>query len=448
MKKISIIGLGYVGLPTFLILSNLKKNNSFLYKVEGVEKNDHRGNQIKKFFEKKKKWIHSEDPNYHNLFNKACSRKDIKINTNLNNLSKSKVIIVSIGFEFTKKENSFENLKKLVAEIANRIDKKTLVMFESTLPPGTTDKVIIPIFKKILEKRKIKLEDIFLCYSYERVTPGFNYIDSIISSFRCYSGINKYSKEKCKNFLKTFINYKKFKLTEFNKIIECETSKVLENSYRASNIAFIDEWTKASKIIKVDLNKIVAAIRLRDTHSNIMWPGLGVGGYCLTKDPSFMDFSIRNFFKQKNKFPMVAQSLQINKKMTQTSENFIYSIVKNINKKKILICGLSYKEDVADLRFSPSLNLIAALKKRGAIISAFDPYYLSGKNIISDQFKLIDSFNENFDTIIFCVAHKKFKSIIFKKKINTKIFDLNRVLSLKQIKTLKTNRYFKLGSYS
>ena len=74
--------------------------------------------------------------------------------------------------------------------------------------------------------------------------PGNNYIDSIISNHRCYSGINQISKNKCKVFLKNSLIIK-FKLTEFNNIIECETAKILENSYRASNIAFIDEWTKA-----------------------------------------------------------------------------------------------------------------------------------------------------------------------------------------------------------
>ena len=97
--------------------------------------------------------------------------------------------------------------------------------------------------------------------------------------------MNTASKKKCSNFLKTFINSKKYKLTEFNNLTECEASKILENSYRAINIAFIDEWTKFAPKLKIDLLKIINAIKLRPTHSNLMKPGIGVGGYCLTKTP-------------------------------------------------------------------------------------------------------------------------------------------------------------------
>ena len=197
------------------------------------------------------------------------------------------------------------------------------MVIETTLPPGTTDKIILPIFKKQLKKRKIKLTDIYICYSYERVMPGNNYIDSIISNHRCYSGINQISKNKCKSFFKKFINYKKFKLTEFNNIIECETAKILENSYRASNIAFIDEWTKAGEVLNIDLKKIIKAIRLRNTHSNLMWPGLGVGGYCLTKDPNFIKFSIKKFFNKKLDFPIISRTSSINKNMFNTSLKFV-----------------------------------------------------------------------------------------------------------------------------
>ena len=97
----------------------------------------------------------------------------------------------------------------------------------------------------------------------------------------------------------TFVNYKKFKFSELKNIIDCETAKILENSYRATNIALIDEWTKISKYLKIDLNKIIEAIRLRNTHSNLMWPGLGVGGYCLTKDPLFAKIAARDILKLK-----------------------------------------------------------------------------------------------------------------------------------------------------
>ena len=450
MKKVSIIGLGFVGMPTFLTLSSIKKKSKYIYEVEGIEKADLKGFEIKENFSKKKNWILSDDKIYNKYFSIASKRKEVYINTDLNNIHKSQIIIVSVNFDFhNKKSNYFDNLRRLSIDIASKIKKKTLIIFETTLPPGTTDKIIIPEFKKVLTKRKMNIEDINLCYSFERVMPGENYIKSITSNYRCYSGINKQSKNLCKNFLQSFINHKRFKITEFEKIIECETAKILENSYRAANIAFIDEWTKASKTLKINLNKIIEAIKLRPTHSNLMRPGLGVGGYCLTKDPSFIKFSIKNFFKIKHLFPIISNTLKINNRMVDTSFDFIKNNV-NLNKKKILICGITYKEDTPDIRFSPSLQLINILKNKKSKISILDPYHKIGTGIL-EKINFLKSLNDNYDIILFCVGHKVFKKINFnhsKFSKKTIIFDLNKVLSnkQKQILTKKKIRFYQLGN--
>ncbi len=448
LKKISVIGLGYVGLPTFLVLSNIKKNKKFLYEVEGIENNDKKGKKIKDYFSNKKKWIFSNDKTYAKFFSRACNRKDVYINNKLDKLNKSNIIIVSINFDFNEKKLSpFKNLINLSNEVAKKISKGTLLIIETTLPPGTTDKIILPIFKKQLKKRKINFTDIYICYSYERVMPGNNYIDSIISNHRCYSGINQKSKNKCKSFFKKFINYKKFKLTELNNIIECEAAKILENSYRASNIAFIDEWTKAGEVLNIDLKKIIKTIRLRNTHSNLMWPGLGVGGYCLTKDPNFIKFSIKKFYKKKIDFPIITRTSSINKSMFNTSLNFVIKNLNSIRNKKILICGLTYKEDTSDLRFSPAIEFLKKIKKKSSKVSVYDPY-VKKIDFHLNEISLIKNISSAFDVIIFCVAHTKFKYLSFKNIRNKKIFDLNRVLSQKQTKVLidQKNKLFSLGS--
>ena len=149
--------------------------------------------------------------------------------------------------------------------------------------------------------------------------PGKNYFNSIVNINRCYSGINKLSEKKCEKFLKSFINTKDFPLYKLDKISECEASKILENSYRALNIAFIDEWTKYSNNIGINLNKILDGIKMRATHQNIMRPGLGVGGYCLTKDPEFAKISSDYIFRSKENFPLTSSSIKINKRMPYSS---------------------------------------------------------------------------------------------------------------------------------
>ena len=133
--------------------------------------------------------------------------------------------------------------------------------------------------------------------------------------------------------------------------------------------------------MNINLKKIIEAIRLRKSHSNIMWPGLGVGRYCLTKDPSFVKFSMKKFFKRNIKFPIVDTSSLINKNMFKASLSFIFRKHKNIKQKKSFnLSGITYREDTNDMRYSPAVDLLKAMKSKGAKVSIYDPFYTSSNN--------------------------------------------------------------------
>ena len=170
-----------------------------------------------------------------------------------------------------------------------------------------------------------------------------------------------------------------------------------------------------------------------------MNPGIGVGGYCLTKDPDFMNYSSNLFSKNKLNFPIIDLANSINLKMPTTSIDFIKSKVKNLNKKKILILGLTYKEDVSDVRFSPSLKIIEYLKRNKIKYKIHDPYAYDKKQ--KEFIKILPKL-DNFSLVIMCVRHSYYK------KLNRKIlspkpiyFDLNRVLQNTQINFMKKNNY-------
>ena len=435
-KIVTVIGLGFVGLPTACVLANTKKKKKSIFSVHGIDKDI---NTIKnKIFNANK---YSEDIKLNKLIKLLPQNKSFSLTKNYKSIIKSDTIIISVGFDFNKKNKitQLKNLKNLFSTIGGLMKKKSLLIIETTLPPGTCDKIIVPILKKELNKRKMKIEDIYLSFSFERIMPGRGYLDSIINNFRCYSGINSASKKKCKNFLQKFINYKKYEMIELESLIDCESAKILENSYRAVNIAFIDEWTKYSNHTGVNLNSILSAIRKRKTHSNIMNPGIGVGGYCLTKDPDFMNYSSNLFSKNKLNFPIIDLANSINLKMPTTSIDFIKSKVKNLNKKKILILGLAYKEDVSDVRFSPSLKIIEYLKRNKIKYKIHDPYAYDKKQ--KEFIKILPKL-DNFSLVIMCVRHSYYK------KLNRKIlspkpiyFDLNRVLQNTQINFMKKNNY-------
>lgn len=414
--KISIIGQGFVGLPMSIVLAQSKiLNDNKKLTIVGIEKNDSKGLQIVKQINNCTLPFDTKDQKLKKLFIRSVKSKKYYATTNFEDIKNSNTIILSVNVDFRFSE-SINSFKFLIKNLSNYLNKKTLLIIESTLPPGTCEEIIVPIIKK-----KVLLKNLRLSYSYERVTPGENYYNSIINSHRCYSGINNSSKKLCRDFLETFINYKKFPLTKFETLRDCESAKIIENSYRALNIAFIDEWVKFSNQIGLNLNHILRSIRLRETHNNIMNPGIGVGGYCLTKDPKFSEISSKIIYKNKIKFPLSISSLRINNNMINTSIDFIKKKIK-IYSKKILIIGATYKEDVGDFRESPSISLGKKLLKMGGKVELFDPYIKTEK---FKGFKICKNLKKSdFDIYLMTVKHKEFQKVKFNYKKNCKIFDL------------------------
>ena len=354
---VSVIGLGFVGFPTACILAD--KENYF--KVIGIDKNIKkiRKEKINPFLKNSNLF---EDKVLNNVCQRVIKKNKIHFTDDIKYIQKSNVVIICINFDF--KINKLKKLKELKIffnNIAKFLNKKSMILIETTLPPGTCDKIILPTIKSALSKRKIKITDIYFNYAFERVMPGKFYAKSITENFKCFAGMNKISGVKCKNFLKKYINYKKFPLFQFDNIIDCETAKILENSYRAINIAFIDEWTKFSFENNINLNQIINSIKFRKSHNNIMRPGLGVGGYCLTKDTKFINFSVKKIFKKNTSFPITNSSIKINRNMIFSSLEFIKNKIKNLKNKKILILGAAYKDNVSDIRESPSITLFKEL---------------------------------------------------------------------------------------
>ena len=432
-KGISVIGLGFIGLPLYTKL--VEKFSS--KKVFGIDKFSKK--TLEKF-EKLKSGINPIESNdkYFDKIVKNNSYNKLSLHTNLSKISESEVVVISIGFDLTKK-NSMKNIVNIFTKILEKITENTLIILETTVLPGTSEKIILPIIDKISKRRGIDKSKIYFSYSFERIMPGKNYIKSL-NNHRCFASKDVISKKKTINFLKKFINLKEKKLFYFESLTECETVKVIENGYRALNIAFIDEWTKFCFERKLNLNKILESIRMRDSHKNIMRPGLGVGGYCLTKDLIFGDLSNKFFGYKKIKFPLMTKVKKINENMVRTSFNFIKKST-SITNKKILILGSSYKEDVFDLRLSPSEVLYKMLKKYTKKIEIYEPVTKNPKKFNFN--KNLSNFS-NFNIVIFANGHTQIKNISINKfKKKPIYFDLNNILSKKKVINLR-NKKFKL----
>ena len=185
--------------------------------------------------------------------------------------------------------------------------------------------------------------------------PGPNYVDSIQSFYRVYAGIDEKSADATEAFLKTIIHTEEYPLTRLEHTNATEIAKVLENTYRAMNIAFAVEWSRLAEEAGVDLYEIVRAIRLRPTHSNMMFPGIGVGGYCLTKDPLLASWSRTNLIGGEGNLPQSEMAVSINDQMPRYAYEFLKRRYDgDLSSSKIIFLGVSYRGDVGDTRFFSS----------------------------------------------------------------------------------------------
>lgn len=429
MTNISVIGLGFVGLPLLISISKKKKLFS---NIIGIESNNSKGRKrVAEINNIKKKSLFTDNKLNKILINNL---NHLTISNDFKVASNSDFIFFCLPLNIDKNLNTnFKNYYDLIKKYYLISKKNSIFILNSTINPGFTSKIL-----KMLKKEKIFRKDIFFVYYPERVTPGINYYKSIVYSHKVFSSnSNKFVSRKIKKLFSQIFDTKNFKLTEFKKYEEAECVKVLENSYRASNIALIEEWGVFAEEFRIDLFSILNAIKFRSTHSNIMRPGLGVGGYCLTKDPFFVKLSSKEFLKNKVKFPFINLTMDINSKMHLRTINKIKKIIKFKKRiKKILILGLSYAENVDDLRNSKSLDIVDEIKKLKSSIEIYDPVVkiknYHGIKII----KKIKDFNM-YDLLILNVKHSKFEKVNFKNiKSNMTIVDTNNVLSIKNIDIL------------
>src|SRR2546427_3074403 len=265
--------------------------------------------------------VKAEDPEVHQLIERCVKQKKTLVATYTEEALKlADVVVVDVQCDYLKEPignvrtgaAEMAALEASLATIAENIPPAALVLIETTVAPGTTEQVAFPIMKKAFERRGIKSQPL-LAHSYERVMPGKNYVASIRDFWRVCSGANKTARERVVRFLRDVLNTEQFPLTVLDRPIESETAKIIENSYRATILAFMDEWSVFAERNGVDLKKVIEAIKVRPTHSNLMFPGPGIGGYFLPKDGGFGVWSFKHIFGWEDDiFKMTPLAIDIN----------------------------------------------------------------------------------------------------------------------------------------
>jgi nucleotide sugar dehydrogenase len=332
--------------------------------------------------------VEAEDPEVAPLIRRCVQEKKTLIATyTYEVLSLADVVVVDVQCDYHKE--TFSNVRQGHADIAalenslkiigDNIKPDCLVLIETTVPPGTTEYIAYPIIKKAFQKRGLDEFEPLLAHSFERVMPGRNYVASIRDFWRVCSGINDKARDRVTKFLSDVLNVDKFPLTVLDRPIESETCKIVENSYRASLLAFLDEWSVFSERNGVDLLKVIEAIKIRPTHSNIIFPGPGIGGYCLPKDGGLGVWSYHTLMGfEDDIFKITPLSIDINDSRGLRAVQMVRDALRNMGKivaaSKIAVLGVSYRQDVGDTRYSGSEIIVRKLTEMGADVLAHDPY--------------------------------------------------------------------------
>jgi len=383
-KKIAVLGLGYVGLPLAVGLSSY-------YKIIGFDISLNRVSQLRKGIDSTLEI--PKDKLLHSINNKLVITGDPK------KLHDCNIFIATVPTPITKDKKP--NLKPLInvcKTIAKVLKKGDIVIFESTVFPGATEEVCAPE----LEKNKNGLrsgKDFYLGYSPERVNPG-DKVHTIDKIDKVISGQNKTVENVLKEVYSKLTSGQIF-LAKNIKV--AEASKVIENSQRDINIAFINEVAKICSKLEISVFDVLKASSTKWNFLNFQ-PGL-VGGHCIGVDPYYLSFKSSEL---KVDPKVILSGRQINDEMPI----FVAKKIDNILKRnsKILFLGVTFKEDVPDLRNSKSFDIINFLKKKNHFITVNDPFVKDPKYKF-EEFKNIQ--NNQYDAIVLAVPHS-----FYLKKIN------------------------------
>jgi UDP-N-acetyl-D-glucosamine dehydrogenase len=384
-----VMGVGFVGAVMAAIVADTvdKKTGKPSKFVIGCQRPSPRSYWKIPMLNKGVSPVKAEDPEVDPMIVRCVlEKKTLTATYNPDCLKLADCVVVDVQCDYAKQDlgnlrtgqADMAALEATMKTIGKKILPNCLVLIETTVAPGTTEFVAWPILKKAFKVRGINSEPL-LSHSFERVMPGKQYVSSIRDFWRVCSGCNAESRARVDKFLREVLNTEKFPLTVMDRPIESETTKIIENSYRATILAFLDEWSVFSERNGVDLIKVINAIKMRPTHSNMIFPGPGVGGYCLPKDGGLGYWSYKHLLGfDDDIFKITTAAIDINDTRGLRAATLTRDALRNMGRyiagANVLICGASYRQDVADTRYSGSEIVVRRLTEMGADMRVHDPY--------------------------------------------------------------------------
>jgi len=342
-KTISIIGLGYIGLPLALAASN----NG--YHVIGLDTDKFKVDQINKGISP------IEDVSNAQL-NLALKNAKFMATNNFEFIQDSEITIICVPTPLgSNRKPDLSYVEKAIELVSPYLVKGTLIVLESTVAPGTTRNLIPALVERY---SKLPSSEFYFAYSSERVDP-VNKSWNLKNTPKIVAGLDSESRERARVFYTGFVDL----VIEAESLESAELAKLLENSFRLINISFINEFAMYCQVKGIDVNEVISLASSKPYGFMPFYPSIGVGGHCIPIDPLYLADSAREIGAS-TRFLDLAD--QINLAMPNYFINRAISILDSIKGKKILVIGLSYKPNVADVRETPVEALISGLKNKGA----------------------------------------------------------------------------------
>jgi len=424
-KIVAVQGLGFVGCVMATVVADATdKDGNPYYFVHGHQRASKRSFWKVPVINSGVPPVASSDPEVPQIFHRTVmEKKNFRATSEESVYGLVDVVVVDIQLDATKPsfgeaEKGYCDLlafREGIRTLGQHIRPDCLVLVETTVPPGTCEKVVKPILEEEFTKRGIDVaaNPPLVAHSYERVMPGAKYVASIRDFWRVFSGVNEKSIELCREFLSNCLNVEEYPLTQLDSTNASELAKTMENTYRAVNIALTLEWARFAEQIGVDIFKVREAIRKRKgTHDNLLRPSLGVGGYCLTKDPVLANWAMQTLFGLEGSLEMAIRSVNINDTMPLHTIDIIKREFESLSNLKVAVLGVSYLENVGDTRHSPSKTLVEFLRKEFATALTHDPYVEAWPEL--DESKVESDLNAvlpGADVVIFAVGHDQYKGL-------------------------------------
>lgn len=390
-EVVVVMGVGFVGAVMAAIVADTvdKKTGKPSKFVIGCQRPSPRSYWKIPLLNRGESPVKAEDPEVDPMIRRTVvDKKTLTATFNSDCLTLADCVVVDVQCDYSKHdlgqmktgEVEMAALEATIKTIGEKIPPNCLTLIETTVAPGTTEFVAMPILLKAFAARGIESEPL-LSHSYERVMPGKEYVASIRDFWRVCSGVGEKARERVVKFLTEVLNTEKFPLTVMDRPIESETAKIVENSYRATILAFLNEWSMFSERNGVDLVKVIKAIKMRPTHNNMIFPGPGIGGYCLPKDGGLGYWAYKHilgFDDGDQVFKMSTTAIDINDTRGLHVATLTRDALRNMGRyiagAEVALLGASYRQDVGDTRYSGSEVVLRRLTEMGADVRVHDPY--------------------------------------------------------------------------